>query len=560
GIYRIDLNTGAVELWARLDAGPDMHWQGPNRDSAGADWTGRVGLGDLEMAEDGGALLAVNLWDRRVYRLSVPGGQVIDSFPNGGTDTFWANDARPFALGVRGGYLYHGVVDSAESTFGGSLPTAFVFRSRPDGSDMREVVRIPMSYGRVLPWGPWIWAAPESMPGPPLLTDIEFQPDGDLVLGFRERNGDTTLLRAGHGDLLLAEWVAPAVAAVMNFNHYNDRVRHPETTWGSIASRPGADVVVTTGVDPETIWSGGAFWFDNKSGNVFGTETIYVTDRRRVTDPTFAKTSGLGDIESLCPPVATPTASPSPTTTATPTATRLPEPIYLPLILGERCTERRAHADIVLVLDVSTSMRRETAAGRRKMEAVQDAALLFLDQIRLTPDEAGSFDQVAIVGFNRDAWIAQSLTNRVADLQLAVQLLPDRMEQFTRLDLGLERGGEALSDPARRPDNRGVVVLLTDGLPNQVPYAEDGTMETTVLQAARALKAADISVFTIGVGRPDAPDPIDRINADLLRRVASQPDMFFQTPDAEQLGAIYGEIAVTIGCPPGRHKWGEPWP
>jgi nitric oxide reductase activation protein len=134
------------------------------------------------------------------------------------------------------------------------------------------------------------------------------------------------------------------------------------------------------------------------------------------------------------------------------------------------------------------------------------------------------------------------------------------MQQFTRLDLALEAGQAALDDPARRPESTPMLIMLTDGLPNQVPYAEDGTMETTVLRAAETAKRAGSRVYTIGVGHTDASDPVDLINPDLLRQVASAPSMFYHAPDAEELKGIYAEVAVTFGCPPGRHSWDEPWP
>jgi hypothetical protein len=56
-------------------------------------------------------------------------------------------------------------------------------------------------------------------------------------------------------------------------------------------------------------------------------------------------------------------------------------------------------------------------------------------------------------------------------------------------------------------------------------------------------------VHTIGVGSPDAADVSDRINSALLRAVASEPALFYETPDAEELRRIYTAIAYTIGCP-----------
>jgi hypothetical protein len=253
-------------------------------------------------------------------------------------------------------------------------------------------------------------------------------------------------------------------------------------------------------------------------------------------------------------PTATPTNTPTPTDTptATPTATPLPptptprpKPVYLPLALDEQCVPSRTYVDVALVLDLSTTMRDATSDGRRKIDVVQATARTFLDLMRLDPGAGGSSDQVAIAGFNRTAWVEQSLTADAAALRSAIDRLPVSMQEQTRLDLALRVGAEALRDP-RHTVNAAALILLTDGLPNQVPYAEDGTVETTVLRAAEAAKAAGIDVYTVGVGRAGGARP--EINEDLLRAAASLPSMYYHAPEAEQLAGIYRELVRVLPC------------
>jgi hypothetical protein len=85
--------------------------------------------------------------------------------------------------------------------------------------------------------------------------------------------------------------------------------------------------------------------------------------------------------------------------------------------------------------------------------------------------------------------------------------------------------------------------MLTDGLPNQVPPAEDGLVETTVLRASQRAKDAGAQVFTIGVGL--ATD----IDSDLLKAAASHPTDFYHSPDAEELTRIYRQVAGALICP-----------
>lgn len=263
-------------------------------------------------------------------------------------------------------------------------------------------------------------------------------------------------------------------------------------------------------------------------------------------------------------PTPTPTGTPPPTPTNTavstathtvtptlvPSATPRPKPIYLPGVLKEQCVPGEVHADVVLVIDVSTSMNRLSRSGRTKLAATQDAAKEFVGLMDLNADARGAHDQVAVVGFNKAAWIEAPLGTGKPGILKAIDDLPLRQAEYTRLDLALMVGTEAILDGARRPDNTPVVILLTDGLPNQVPYAEDGTMETTVLRAAAAAKTAGITVFTIAIGAPADTNPV------LLKACASGADHYYYTPDPEDLAGIYRAIAHAIDCPTDAF-WGQ---
>lgn len=240
-------------------------------------------------------------------------------------------------------------------------------------------------------------------------------------------------------------------------------------------------------------------------------------------------------------PTSTPTTTPSPAPTPTPVVS----PVYLPITLREECRPLHTHTDVVLVLDVSTSMGFATADGQRKLDAALAGARRFVAAMALVPDEHGRSDRVAIVGFNHHAWIQQPLTNDAAALNEAIAALPLGMEEFTRLDLAFTRGAEALAAP-RDPDTSAAMVLLTDGLPNRVPLAPDGSQETTVLRAAQAAKDVGITIYTIGVGRADGPLP--EISAALLTAAASRPEYFLTTTEAGQLDAIYGQLTRIIPC------------
>lgn len=84
-----------------------------------------------------------------------------------------------------------------------------------------------------------------------------------------------------------------------------------------------------------------------------------------------------------------------------------------------------------------------------------------------------------------------------------------------------------------------------DLLHGHVPTpAAGGTPANAVLDAAAAVKDAGTRVFTIGLGLPDD------VLRDLLERAASSRGDYSFAPDAEDLEAVYREIAGRMGgCP-----------
>ncbi len=245
-------------------------------------------------------------------------------------------------------------------------------------------------------------------------------------------------------------------------------------------------------------------------------------------------------------PSATPTASSTPTVTptATDTPTATPTPtyrIYLPASLRTRCL---AHTvDAVLVIDVSSSMRRAAGDGGTKLDAVLRASRAFVARFAPAPERG----RVAIVAFHNRAWIVQPLTDDRALLDAAIDRLAGVVDEGTRLDLGLAVGAAALADVDA--GRLRAMVFLTDGLPNRVPTpVGGGSMEDTVLRAAEAARAAAITIHTVGYGREDAPDIADRILPSLLIAIAGSPASYHQTDDAAGLAEVFRRIATELGC------------
>jgi hypothetical protein len=637
-IYRIQIRTGRATTFARVpNTGPDVHqvtsWQSP--DDAARDLAGKLSLGDLDLSTDEDTLFVVNLADRRIYRYDVATSQLLGSFANGAANEAWAGDARPFGLKFYRGRLYHGVVNSAESLQRREDLAAYVYESAPDGSNMTLVATVPLVYARgtvqipgvlgkpaqlvPLDWRPWQEGEIDlsnaqvqlAVYPQPILSDIEFMANGDMVLGLRDRFSDMAHAiqitvpnirkpGLGFGDMLKVPFTGGSWSAPLyDFFQGLGDVGSDRAGMGGLARVPATDTVL---VDRVTVTAatnfgmqsdGEVVWFDN-GGNKTAVELAcrpwtgqggqLVAGSRAISPAApqhneYVPSRSMGDVEVLCGPMPTPTPTPldsptpthtatrtrtpsaTPTRTPTRTPTPAPHPLYLPILVWHPCDPGHWYSEVAIVLDLSTSMNRQTGTKRTKLAATLEAAQWFVDHMQhLLPDGHGNYEQVAIVGFNSSAWIEQGLTNDKSLAAAALKRLPAKVAQYTRLDLAVDRGAAATSGPNHRPGNQKVIILLTDGLPNQVPYAEDGTMETTVLRAATAAKQAGNLIYTIGVGRPDAADPADRIDPILLKAMATNESMFYFQPDADQLTQVYAAIYGSLGCPQTRFAWPGVWP
>lgn len=267
----------------------------------------------------------------------------------------------------------------------------------------------------------------------------------------------------------------------------------------------------------------------------------------------------------VTPPTPTPTATTEPPTatrlpdtptlvppTATPLPTPVPEPVFLPVSLRFTCKPDEHLGDIALVVDMSTSMDRLTPDGIAKKQAVLEAARTFVGRLDLTPNELSQSDQVAVVGFNDRAWLEQALTADGLRISAALDRLVAGQASGTRLDLAFEAGLAALDPSLRRPANKPVIILLTDGVPNGVPAdPATGSSDDTVVAAAGRAKGQGVTVYTIGFGTTDeSADPADRVNAQLLARCATDAGKAYIDPRADRLLEIYSQIADVFTCPP----------
>jgi hypothetical protein len=343
-IYAIDLASGQARPLASIYGGPDRHDYGlQGGDEPAAQFVGRSSLGDIDIDVAGTTLFAMNLTDGQIYRIALPGGAVLGAFRHGAVSEDWARNARPFGLAWRDGWLYHGVVDSQEFLTTPGALRGFVYRSRPDGSEMREILRFDFDYPRPLSWQRWA-AIPArgnssgyfQRSAQPIIADLEFTAGGDLIIGIRDRMVDmlSVLLRWGNiggapnpgvpgggqagpgvGDVLVARPAGDQWTVVTSPEPYDDAGgADSESSFGGLAAFPGLDLVISSARTPVlgTTSQVGALWNWNADGGIAFRESL----RDFAAGEFSAGSNGLGDVEALCPPSTTLDPDVVPTATA----------------------------------------------------------------------------------------------------------------------------------------------------------------------------------------------------------------------------------------------------
>ncbi len=349
---------------------------------------GTVGIGDIDVSEDGTRLYVMNLFDKTLYEIDIATKTKVGEYPV--PDPSCSNGVfRPWAVKSQDGKIYVGGVcdgssagkdataaDALTNTTGRSDLSAFVYAL--DGGSFTQVLSFSLDYVREATdryngtcnqadgWFPWVGSAeiPRTctMFGStnvigypqPLLSDIEFADDGDMIIGFMDRTGlqigngnygltgNTLYGLASAGDILHAcanvggSFTIESAGCANTGGHYLDsdsgnynafpdghgeyyggdffqnngtitlpgaEPGHGEISLGGLAVLPGSGEVILTTYNPVT------------GGNDFargGVIRLSQTTGERTTNGfqlydgsspgNFGKGVGLGDLELVCSP------------------------------------------------------------------------------------------------------------------------------------------------------------------------------------------------------------------------------------------------------------------
>ncbi|MBK9270892.1 MAG: gliding motility-associated C-terminal domain-containing protein [Saprospiraceae bacterium] len=319
-----------------------------SHDSLVFDLVGKWGLGDMDLNTSGDTLFVVNMYNRSLVRIAI--GNPISlpitadriqeiSIPDPGCNQ--SSDWRPWGLKFAHGKLYLGGVCSAESTGVDSDMKAVVLTFANDQFD--ELLRFDLHYqkgflegnlcGSFRPWSNHFYnfyKGGDVVCGPvPVLSDIEFDSEGNLILALGDRfgyqsggrdfgtrrtdpiayiafsGGDNLKLFKLKDEFLLEKNATAGFYTTRGANngqgicggeyYYEDGFfSHQESAQGALALHPSYNTILSTMMDPANIWSNGWSQIDNSLGTKRLNYNLFTGERG-----TFGKSSGLGDIEIL---------------------------------------------------------------------------------------------------------------------------------------------------------------------------------------------------------------------------------------------------------------------
>ena len=321
----------------------------PAHDIAAANLVAKTGIGGLAMDNDHNRLWLVNIADRKLYGIQnvsptttpvaadVLGGYAI-TLPTG----FACQDGelRPWAVKYHQGNVYVGALCDGSATYPGTNELqGFVLHLDPANAAAGFSVEHSFGLAKpragygpdVYPWGGWN----EYLNSAPLLSSIEFDVDGSLMIGIMDtvtmrignRNynglscsesnlsdvtggGDTLRFCKSSGGYLedgTAGCSTSIPVAVNTHDEYywgdygplkDSNIAFNETTFGGLAFAAGKGQLVSNGFDPADFHQNGLYWLNNATGADDQRYFLYITETA-TTFPTatMGKAAGLGDLE-----------------------------------------------------------------------------------------------------------------------------------------------------------------------------------------------------------------------------------------------------------------------
>lgn len=353
--------------WGRRDLSNELPADAskPSWDADAFALIGKRSIGDIDISADGKTLWAINLKQRELVEVDLATTTITakHAIPDPGCSN---SDFRPWAVKVHDGKVWVGTVCSAETSQAAADLKAYV--QAFDGTAFVTATSFPLTYPKgnvgngpgAEKWLPWTDTFKTLATGEfaiypqPILSDIEFDMDGSMILGLMDRMGhqvggvnftpnypDHNTMTQGQtgGDILRvcnnggkyelennATCSSGSTAGkdkgqgpgngeyywgdMWDFNQWNAAGGfHQETSFGGLAFKAGSGEIALTAMNPlnPNANAGGVIWLDNATGGRAANQGVQVYRQQDGTSPYFGKASGMGDVELFCAEALAPT-------------------------------------------------------------------------------------------------------------------------------------------------------------------------------------------------------------------------------------------------------------
>lgn len=170
-------------------------------------------------------------------------------------------------------------------------------------------------------------------------------------------------------------------------------------------------------------------------------------------------------------------------------------------------TDKAVPMDIVLVLDQSGSMKDKFGKGTRQ-SAMKEAVNSFIGEVaRKHSDDADH--HMAIVTFSDEAktlaeWTAVDKDGE-ATLISKISGLTDTPSGATNVGAGMTETQSLMRSAPTGENRQKTVIVFTDGVPTKKSDFNT-TVANTAISAAKSMKAADVTIYTVGIFNGANPD------------------------------------------------------
>jgi hypothetical protein len=344
----------------------------PSYDTTAFQQVGKISLGGVAISDDQATLFTINLATRQLLKIDLSGFNATGALPTAADITAVnlpspcgvSGEFRPWAVKFHHGKLYVGGVCSAEYSQDTADLKAYVYEYSGGSFSVLTDFKLSFKRGKARfnepfqQWFPWVNFANEHAKmlrndldfiyPQPILSDIAFDTDGSLILGFLDRTGHQTGVRnflprpnfpfilangisAGdiirvckQGNTYVLEGTAgacknPGGTAVEEGpngsefywsdywpygptnNTPSDALPiHSETALGGLDLVPGSGHVAASIYDPFEASTGGATWFNNTTGKRPRSYEVYNNFGEFTNIGFFGKANGLGDVQTTC--------------------------------------------------------------------------------------------------------------------------------------------------------------------------------------------------------------------------------------------------------------------